>query len=148
MKSETFIYLAGAVELEDTWRDRATVELLAMGFTALNPLRGENNKVVGRHLEANVTPEMIVARDLNDLWRVHQSAGVCLMHLKNTVDGRRPTATLCELMWCYLHRVPVIAVIGPKCCAYYREHPWVKVLVTHRDTSLTAALDTIEKHFV
>jgi hypothetical protein len=94
-----------------------------------------------------VPAELIVARDLNDLQRVHSCGGVCRMHFKTTEDGRRPTATLCEMMWCYLHRVPIIAVIGPKCCSYYREHPWVKVLVTHQETSLTAALDVIINHF-
>jgi hypothetical protein len=141
------VYLAGAVELEDTWRARATEELIAAGFYPLDPLRGEKCKVVGKHLVPNVPAELIVARDLNDLRRVEQSAGVCLMHFRQTEDGRQPTATLCEMMWCYDHGVPIIGIIGPKCSPYLREHPWIKVMVTHRVTSLTAGLEVITETF-
>jgi len=141
------VYLAGAVELEDTWRARATEVLEKEGFIALDPLRGEECKVVGKHLVPNVPAELIVARDLNDLRRIKHAAGICLMHLKTTEDGRNPTATLCEMMWCYDNRVPIIAVIGPKCSPYLKNHPWVKVMVTHKETSLTAAMDVIVTQF-
>jgi hypothetical protein len=144
---ERIVYLAGAVELADTWRERAARELEEAGFVALDPLRGEECKVVGKHLVPNIPAELIVARDLNDLRRVERAAGVCLMHLRTTEDGRQPTATLCEMMWCHDHGVPIIGVIGPKCSPYLREHPWVKVMITHRETSLTAALDTIIRQF-
>jgi hypothetical protein len=141
------VYLAGAVELEDTWRSRAAEELQAAGYQTLDPLRGEECKVVGKHLVPNVPAELIVARDLNDLRRVARSSGLCLMHLKQTEDGRSPTATLCEMMWCYDHGVPIIGIIGPKCSPYLREHPWVKVMVTHKVTSLTAAIEVITGTF-
>jgi hypothetical protein len=144
---ERMVYLAGAVELEDTWRERAAKELEEAGFIPLDPLRGETAKVVGKHLVPDVPAELIVARDLNDLQRIKASAGVCLMHFKQTEDGRNPTATLCEMMWCFDHGVPIIGVIGPKCSPYLREHPWVKVMVTHRVTSLTAALEVITTTF-
>jgi hypothetical protein len=141
------VYLAGAVELEDTWRARAAEVLNAADIETINPVRGEECTVVGKHLVPNIPAEVIVSRDLNDLRRVQQAAGVCLMHFKTTADGRLPTATLCEMMWCYDHGVPVIGVIGPKCSPYLREHPWIKVMVTHRETSLTAAMDIIVEHF-
>jgi hypothetical protein len=144
---QRIVYLAGAVELEDTWRARAYDELEVAGFLPLDPLRGEECKVVGKHLVPNIPAELIVARDLNDLRRVEQSAGICLMHFKTTEDGRGPTATLCEMMWCYDHGVPIIGVLGPKCSPYLKNHPWLKVMVTHRETSLTAAIDIIIQQF-
>jgi hypothetical protein len=145
--SKRLVYLAGAVELEDTWRERAGDELATAGYEPINPLRGENSEKIQQKLVVDVTPELIVARDLLDLDRVRRSGGICLMHFKSTDDGRRPTATLCEMMWFYMNHVPIVAVIGPKCCAYLRDHPWVKVMVTHRETSLTGALDLIESYF-
>jgi hypothetical protein len=141
------VYLAGAVELTDTWRGRAEKELRDAGFEPLNPLRGEECKAVGKHLVTNVTDKMIVARDLNDLRQVKQSAGVCLMHFKTTAEGRQPTATIAEMMWCYLNAVPIVAVIGPKCSPVLREHPWVKVMVASQSTSLTGAIETIIESF-
>ena len=142
-----FVYLAGAVEIVDTWRGRAAAELTEAGFTPLDPMRGEQCKQKGKHVVSDISGELIVARDLNDLQRVAASGGLCLMHLKTTAEGRAPTATLCELMFCYDHQIPVIAVIGPKCSPLLREHPWVHVLTVHRPTSLTAALDLITTYF-
>lgn len=142
-----YVYLAGAVEIVDTWRARAAAELTEAGFTPLDPMRGEQCKQKGKHVISDISGELIVARDLNDLQRVASSGGLCLMHLKTTAEGRAPTATLCELMFCYDHQIPVIAVIGPKCSPLLREHPWVHVLTVHRPTSLTAALDLITTYF-
>ena len=146
-RSKRFVYLAGAVEIVDTWRARAAAELTEAGFTPLDPMRGEQCKQKGKHVVSDISGELIVARDLNDLQRVAASGGLCLMHLKTTAEGRAPTATLCELMFCYDHQIPVIAVIGPKCSPLLREHPWVHVLTVHRPTSLTAALDLITSYF-
>ena len=146
-KGRRYIYLAGAVEIVDTWRERAATVLREAGFETLDPMRGEKCAQKGKHVVSDISGELIVARDLNDLRRVADSGGLCLMHLKTTAEGRAPTATLCELMFCYDHGIPVIAVIGPKCAPILREHPWVKVLTVHRPTSLTAALDLITSYF-
>lgn len=142
-----YVYLAGAVEIVDTWRERAAQVLEEAGFGALDPMRGEICKQKGKHVVSDISGELIVARDLNDLQRVANSGGLCLMHLKTTAEGRAPTATLCELMFCYLNQIPVIAVVGPKCSPILREHPWVHVLTVHRPTSVTAALELITSYF-
>ncbi len=146
-KNRRYVYLAGAVEIVDTWRGRAATELRAAGFEPLDPMRGEICKQKGKHVVSDISGELIVSRDLNDLRRVAASGGLCLMHLKTTAEGRNPTATLCELMFCYDHGIPVIAVIGPKCSPILREHPWVHVLTAHRPTSVTAALELITTYF-
>lgn len=141
------VYLAGAVEIDDTWRERAAVELRKAGFTPLDPMRGEQVQKKGKHLVSDASDGLIVTRDLNDLDRVAASGGLCLMHLKTTAEGRPPTATLCEMMYCYTKNIPVIAVVGPKCSPILREHPWVRVMTAHRATSVTGALEVITQYF-
>ena len=142
------VYLAGPTEIEgDTWRTKAGEKLEQMDFEPIDPMRGEQLRRVGKHLESDVPDEAIVMRDLNDLRRTALTGGICLMSLDTTSDGRRPIGTLFELMWCWLHGVPVVAVMGRNTDPMYRTHPWVKTMVTYKATSMTDALKFIEAYF-
>jgi hypothetical protein len=146
--SERFVYLAGPVEIVDTWRERAARELEAAGYTPLNPLRGEDYAQCGKHIKSSIPDQLIVTRDLNDLARTEYSGGLCLMNLSSTAEGRRPIGTLFELQWCYDHRLPVVAVMGSKCDPAYRKHPWIKVMVGYEAASVTEALALINTYFL
>jgi hypothetical protein len=143
-----YVYLAGPVELQDTWRDRAGKALAKMGLEPLDPLRGEDHKTVGKHIQASVPDSLLVMRDLNDMQRIKNSAGFVLMNLSSTAEGRRPIGTLFELMWLWDNRVPVIAVMGRDCDPNYKNHPWIKEMVSYEATSVTDALNMIEEYFV
>lgn len=145
--SPRLVYLAGPVELKDTWRHWAMMQLSAAGFNTLDPMRGEECKKVGKHIESNVSDDLIVHRDLNDLQRVRASGGLCLMNLSTTDEGRRPMGTLFELMWCYDHQVPVVAVVGKKCDPNVRTHPWVRHMIAYPGTSVTDAVTLIKTYF-
>ena len=146
--SDRLVYLAGAVEITDTWRERAAKELTEAGFTALNPLRGEDYKQVGKHIVSNIPDNLIVRRDLNDLDRTQQSGGLCLMNLNKTAEGRNPIGTLFELMYCYDRGIPVIAVMSEsRCDPAYRKHPWIKAMVAGEVSSVTAAIELIVSYF-
>ncbi len=143
-----FVYLAGPVEYEgDTWRGRAGTFVEKLGFEPIDPIRGEQLKRVGKHIESDVPDKVIVMRDLNDLRRVALSGGLVVMNLSTTSDGRKPIGTLFELQWCYDNQVPVIAVMGRDCDPNYRTHPWIKTMVTFEATSVTAALEMVESYF-
>jgi hypothetical protein len=143
-----YVYLAGAVEVEDTWRKRAAESLLKMGLEPLDPMRGEKHKKVGKHVQANVPASLLVMRDLNDMQRVSLSGGLVLMNLSITKEGRKPVGTLFELMWSWQERVPVIAVMGRECPPEYKNHPWIKTMVSYEASSVGAALELIEEYFV
>ena len=70
------------------------------------------------------------------------------MNLSTTKEGRKPIGTLFELQWCWDNRVAVIAVMGRDCDPSYRNHPWIKVMVSAQVTSVTAGLKLIEEYFV
>ncbi len=147
-----YVYLAGPVELEDTWRDRAAKVLAKMGLEPLDPLRGQNHTTVAnqqaKHIKASVPDSLLVMRDLNDMQRIKNSSGLVLMNLSTTSEGRKPIGTLFELMWCWENRVPVIAVMGRDCDPSYKHHPWIKEMVSYEATSVTDALTLIEEYFV
>lgn len=143
-----YVYLAGPVEVQDTWRERAAERLAKIDFEAINPIRGEKHKTVGKHIESNISDSLIVTRDLNDLERTKASAGLVIMNLSTTEEGRKPIGTLFELMWCYQNNVPVIAIIGRNCDPSYKHHPWIKTMVSETVSSVTAALDLIEEYFL
>lgn len=145
--SARLVYLAGPVEIKDTWRERAARELTQSGFTALNPLRGEDYKQIGKHVISDIPDALIVSRDLNDLYRTMMSGGLCLMNLSTTAEGRRPIGTLFELQYCYDNRIPVVAVMGDKCDPAYRKHPWIKTMVGYEAQSVTDALKLISTYF-
>jgi hypothetical protein len=86
-------------------------------------------------------------RDLNDMQRIKISGGIVLMNLSTTAEGRKPIGTLFELMWCWDNRIPVIAVMGRDCDPGYRNHPWIKTMVSYEATSVTDALNLIEEYF-
>lgn len=142
-----YVYLAGPVELEGTWRKRAGEALTKMGLEPLDPLRGEEHKTVGKHIQASVPASLLVFRDLNDMNRIKYSGGLVLMNLSTTAEGRKPIGTLFELMWCWDNRIPVIAVMGRDCDPSYRNHPWIKTMVSYEATSVTDALNLIEEYF-
>ncbi len=142
------VYLAGPVEIEDTWRKRAHIALAKMGMEGLDPMRGEEIKTVGKHLETNVPDSLLVTRDLNDLYRTKLSGGFCLMNLSTTKEGRKPIGTLFELQWCFDNNIAVIAVMGRDCDPSYRHHPWINVMVSAQVSSVTAGLKLIEQYFV
>lgn len=143
-----YVYLAGPVELEGTWRKRAGEALAKMGLEPLDPLRGEDHKTVGKHIKASVPDSLLVMRDLNDMQRIKLSGGLVLMNLSTTAEGRKPIGTLFELMWLWDNRVPVIAVMGRDCDPSYKNHPWIKEMVSYEATSVTDALNLIEEYFV
>jgi hypothetical protein len=143
------VYLAGACEVEDSWRDRAARELDKLGYDPVNPLRGE--KLRKRGTKGDVTTDipdaLLVSRDHYDLNHVLLSGGLILMNLNTTPEGRQPLATLMELEWSWMHRVPVVAIIGRDTAPPIRNHPWIKHMVSYSATSLTAALVLIESYF-
>jgi nucleoside 2-deoxyribosyltransferase len=142
------VYLAGPVEYEgDTWRERARAFLEKLGFETIDPIRGEQLKRVGKHIESDVPDKVIVMRDLNDLRRVALTGGLVVMNLSTTSDRRKPIGTLFELQWCYDNQVPVIAVMGRDCGPNYRTHPWIRTMVTYGAPSVTAALEMVESYF-
>jgi nucleoside 2-deoxyribosyltransferase len=147
-----YVYLAGPVELEDTWRERAAKSLAKMGLEPVDPLRGQAHKTVAnqtsKHIKASVPDSLLVMRDLNDMQRIKNSAGFVLMNLSTTAEGRKPIGTLFELNWCWTNRVPVIAVMGRDCDPSYKHHPWIKEMVSYEATSVTDALNLIEDYFV
>lgn len=143
-----YVYLAGPVELEGTWRARAGEALAKMGLEPLDPLRGEDHKTVGKHIKASVPDSLLVMRDLNDMQRIKISGGLVLMNLSTTAEGRKPIGTLFELMWCWDNRVPVIAVMGRDCAPEIKNHPWIKTMVSYEASSVTDALNLIEEYFV
>lgn len=145
--SERLVYLAGAVEIIDTWRERAARELTAAGYVPLNPLRGEDYRKVGKHIVSDISDTLIVRRDLNDLDRTALSGGLCLMNLSTTAEGRNPIGTLFELMYCYDRGIPVIAVMGDKCAPAYKKHPFIKEMVSCEVSSVTAALELFAHYF-
>ncbi len=143
-----YVYLAGPVELEGTWRKRASEALTKMGLEPLDPLRGEDHKTVGKHIQASVPDSLLVMRDINDMQRIKISGGLVLMNLSTTAEGRKPIGTLFELMWLWGKRVPVIAVMGRDCDPSYKNHPWIKEMVSYEASSVTDALNLIEEYFV
>ena len=54
-KNRRYVYLAGAVEIVDTWRERAATELRAAGFEPLDPMRGEICKQKGKHVVSDIS---------------------------------------------------------------------------------------------
>ena len=143
----TKVYLAGACEVEDTWRARAAKALDKLGFEAINPLRGETLRKAGKVVDTDIPPKLLVARDLYDMSQVKLSGGLFLMSLNTTSEGRKPCGTLYELSWAYTNGVPVIGIIGRDCAIEIRKHPWTEECVTHQCTSLRAALKLIEEYF-
>lgn len=143
-----YVYLAGPVEEEDTWRTRAVEQLEKLGMEGLDPMRGELIKKVGKHIVTDKPDNLIVARDLNDLKRTADSGGVCIMNLSTTKEGRRPGATMAELEYCRANGIPVIAIVGKTCHPQFRNNPWVNVIAAATVTSLTAALKLVEDYFV
>ena len=143
-----YVYLAGPVEIEDTWRARSIDVLAKMGLEGLDPMRGEQIVAVGQCLRSNVSDSLLVARDLNDLERTRLSGGLTLMNLSKTGEGRPPIGTLFELMWCWERKVPIIAVMGRECLPRYRNHPWIKLMVSEQVPSVTAGLKLIEEYFI
>lgn len=142
------VYLAGPIEIVDTWRERAGAVLDKLGFESINPLRGEDFKKSGKYIQSDIPDNLIVMRDVHDMQRCSLSGGFCLMNLSKTAEGRNPIGTLCELEWCYEHRLPVIGVVGAQCDPGYKNSPWVKTRVSYRATSVTDALTLIENYFV
>ena len=142
------VYLAGPIEVEgDTWRERAGEKLRKLGFLPVDPLRSENIRRKGKHLESDMQDAAVAGRNKYDLHRAQITGGFVLMNLNTTKDGRRPTGTLFELQWCADRDVPVIAIIGPRDCdPNIRTHPWVTSQVMHVSTSVTAALEFIEEY--
>ena len=142
-----YVYLAGPVELEGSWRERASKALREMGLEPLDPLRGEEHKAKGKHIVASVPDALLVMRDLNDMQRIKLSGGLCMMNLSTTEEGRKPLATIMELMWLWLNQVPVIGIMGRDCSPEYRNHPWIKYMSSYQATSVKDALDLIEEYF-
>jgi hypothetical protein len=141
------VYLAGPIEVEgDTWRERASNKLRELGFLPVDPLRSENIRRKGKHLESDMQDAAVAGRNKYDLHRAQITGGFVLMNLNTTKDGRRPTGTLFELQWCADRDVPVIAIIGRECDPNIRTHPWVTSQVMHVSTSVTAALEFIEEY--
>ena len=64
-----YVYLAGPVELTDTWRDRAARSLTKMGLEPVDPLRGQSHKTVAnqtsKHIKASVTFSTHYGNDRN-----------------------------------------------------------------------------------
>ncbi len=146
--SNRHVYLCGPVEVEgDTWREKTSIKLKELGFVPIDPLRGEDLKKVGRHVESDLSDKMIVRRDLNDMERTRMSGGLVLANLQTTADGRTPIGALFEIMWANVYQVPVISVLGEKTHVSIRTHPWVKFCSTDETTSLTKALEIIERYF-
>lgn len=143
------IYLAGPIEYEgDTWRAKATELLEKLGFKTLNPLRNEQIKKVGKHLVSDLSDTEVVRRDLDDLKRTSLSGGLILANLNKTSSGRSPIGTLFELMYAYDNNIPVVSIMGKNCDPHIKTHPWVKYCTTCTVTSLTAAVEIIERLFV
>ncbi len=142
------VYLAGPIEIVDTWRERAGAVLEKLGFESINPLRGEDFKKSGKYIQSDIPDTLIVMRDTNDLQRCNASGGFCLMNLAKTREGRNPIGTLFELQWCWERRLPIIAVMGAQCDPGYKNSPWIKTMVSYQATSVTDALTLIEAYFV
>jgi hypothetical protein len=143
-----YVYLAGPIEYEgDTWRKKAGEALIKLGFYPIDPLRNECIVRVGKHLASDLTDTEVVRRDLDDIKRVGLSGGLILANLNTTAAGRNPIGTLFELMNAYDNSIPVVSIMGKKCSPHIKTHPWVKYCSTCQCTSLTAALDTIERLF-
>lgn len=143
-----YVYLAGPVEEEDTWRAVSMEYLAKLGFEGLHPMRGELIKKVGKRMATDKPDSLIVSRDLNDLKRTADSGGLCIMNLNTTKEDRRPGATMSELEFCRANGIPVIAIIGKSCHPQFRNNPWVNVIAAAIVTSRTAALKLIEEYFV
>jgi len=143
-----YVYLAGPVEEEDTWRARSMEYLAKLWLEGLDPMRGETLKKVGKRILTDKPDNAIVSRDLNDLKRVADSGGLCIMNLNTTKEDRRPGATMSELEFCRANGIPVIAIIGKTCHPQFRDNPWVNVIAAAKVTSVTAALKLIEEYFV
>jgi hypothetical protein len=141
------VYLAGACEVEDTWRARAAKALEKLDFEPINPLRGETLRKAGKIVDTDITPKLLVTRDLYDMNQVRLSGGLFIMNLNTTSEGRKPIGTLMELCWAYVHGVPVVGIVGRDCAIEIRKHPWVEECVTHPCTSLKAALELVEEYF-
>lgn len=144
-----YIYLAGPIEYQgDTWRKKASVLVKEHGFVALDPLRNENIKKVGKHLESDFTDKGIVRRDLDDLNRTRLSGGLMIANLNKTADGRECVGTLFEMMYAYDHQIPVISIMGKACPVNLKTHPWILYCSTYETTSLTGAVECIVKYFL
>ena len=143
-----YVYLAGPVEEEDTWRSASVEYLAKLGLEGLDPMRGELLKKVGKRIKTDKPDNLIVARDLNDLKRTADSGGLCIMNLNTTKTDRRPGATMCELEFCRANGIPVIAIVGKTCHPQFRDNPWVNVIAAAIVSSRTAALKLIEEYFV
>lgn len=146
-----FVYLAGPVEVEDTWREKTAEKLkklreLGLKIEPLDPIRTEQIKR-SRGITTDIPPHAVVAMNLHDLNRTRLSGGFVLMNLNTTKEGRRPLGTLFEFQWANDHEVPVIAVVGRDAHPDIRNHPFVIRNAAYVATSLTDALNFIEAHF-
>jgi nucleoside 2-deoxyribosyltransferase len=141
------VYLAGPCEAEDTWRERAAEKLDALGFEAVNPLRGEKLRLKRGSITSDVPGTLSFDRDHYDLEQVKLSGGLIIANLDTTREGRDPTATIAECEWAFLNRVPLIAITGKRCKADLKNHPWLERWSCARCTSLTKALQIIELFF-
>ncbi|MFX0095567.1 MAG: hypothetical protein ACFFBD_27770 [Candidatus Hodarchaeota archaeon] len=142
-----YVYLAGAVEIEDTWRMVATEKLAKIGFIAINPIRNEKLKSIGKHIKSETPDRLTVTRDLNDLNQIKLSGGLIIANLNTTKEGRRPCATLMEIFWAWTNQVPIIGVIGKSCEPILKYHPWLKVMVSAEVSSIEKAIDLIQEYF-
>lgn len=143
-----YIYLCGPVEVEgDTWREKTAEKLLSLGFHSIDPVRNENLRRVGKHIQSDIDDKMMVRRDLNDLERTRLSGGLILANLQTTSDGRTPMGSLFELMWAYIKGVPVVTILNSKVDVHIRTHPWVRYCSTYEASSMTDALKIVELYF-
>ena len=141
------VYLAGCVEVEDTWRGEAEKLLHDLGFETINPIRQETIRIQNGVAVSSLNPKAVMDRNLLDLHDMRRSGGFILMNLNSTREGRRPMGCLMELMWAYERQVPVIAFMGDDTHPDIRYHPWIRSCITCCSESLEGAIGIIRRYF-
>lgn len=137
-------YLAGPVELVDTWREKASKDLREIGVEPINPMEGEEIRRLDNGMViSQFTHKEILERNIRDLVAVKKSNGVCLMKLDTSEEGRRPTGALLEFEWCVLNEVPVIWVVSEKTETNIRHSPWTSEQATYIAESMEDAIEYI-----
>ncbi len=141
-------YLAGPVELIDTWREKASKDLKEIGVEPINPMEGEEiRKLDNGMFTSQFTPKEILERNIRDLVSVKESNGICLMKLDTSEEGRRPTGALLEFEWCVLNEVPVVWVVSDRTEQNIRCSPWTAEQATHIAESMEDALGYIKSNY-
>lgn len=146
------VYLAGPIEIKDTWREETEKALKIRGLDPIDPIRNEKTQINSFGVPGpppDLPGSLVVARDLSDLRETKYSGGFVLMNLNTSDEGRRPIGSLFELQWCYDNQVPCIVFMHEETtdpsifC-----HSWVHNHATHIVSTLEEALKFVEQYLV